>query len=341
MQKLRRFDGAILAAILFAAAPAHAERPNVHLRVDRAAGTESCLDEKRLAGSVEERLGRRVFDASRPPELRVVVEFSEARRYAANIELSDALGVLGHRELSTEARHCSALDDSVALIVALLVDTPPTRPDATESPVGPAAPAAPAAPARVQPPATPIRVPARTLAPREPFTFDARIGGSLGVGQLPGAALGGELGFGIRPPRGPWVRLIGEVYAPTERRLEGEGAGVRLGLQRLGLELCGRFADFGALETELCAGQRFGRIPVSGFGFQQNREVTQISFAVSLGGNGYLRLGGSFAAYAGLHGEVPVVRQEFTARPDGQDDAVVFEQSPAALLLKAGLRVEL
>lgn len=312
--------------------------PNVALEVERGPGASGCIDAQRLRASVERRLKRRVFDAARPPELWVHVRFEGGERYTTRVVLSDREGPLGHRELTTEARHCSALDDSLALVVALLVDTPPARP----SPA-PTQPPAETAPPRAEPRAepTPIELPPETAAPRAPLRFEAHAAALLGVGLLPGVALGGELGLGLKLANGPWLRAVGELYAEREAHLSGGASGVRLRAVRWGLELCPFSIPLGPLEAQPCLGQRVGWLRASGFGFDQNAETTRLFYSLTLGAQGVLPLGGPCGLVLGAHGEFPFARDEFTARADGVRSQALFQVAPVTAVAKLGLRVEL
>src|SRR5258706_2877888 len=96
------------------------------LSVERGPGAEACLDESQLKRSVERRLKRSVFVSEADASLRLRVSFSaHDGELEARIELSNIDGTpRGTRSLVTTG-HCSALDDSLALSVALLVDEPP------------------------------------------------------------------------------------------------------------------------------------------------------------------------------------------------------------------------
>ena len=85
------------------------------------------------------------------------------------------------------ASHCSALDDSLALSVALLVDQPPDPepPASPTEPAGPPALAPPAAPPAPSKLPTPITSPADVSAPREPWQLRFGVAVAAGWGVLP------------------------------------------------------------------------------------------------------------------------------------------------------------
>ncbi|HEX5098309.1 MAG TPA: hypothetical protein VFV94_02370, partial [Polyangiaceae bacterium] len=156
---------------------AEAPAPTASLDVTREAGAESCLEASALETAVERRLERPVFVPAGRGAVGVSLHFQRRaeRTFAAEVVLLDRHGAaLGRRELKTRAPHCSALDDSLALVVALLVDSPEAReqaaaPPAPESSAAPPSTAAPPAASAAAPPETTVTIPPDVAAPREPY----------------------------------------------------------------------------------------------------------------------------------------------------------------------------
>src|SRR5688572_13338077 len=101
------------------------------LKLEKGAGTEQCIDAPELSSAVEARLGRRVFGVRTPADLdvRLRLERPGSNQWRGDLLLLDDAGnELGRREIVTKAKDCSALDASLALVVALLVDAPPNLP---------------------------------------------------------------------------------------------------------------------------------------------------------------------------------------------------------------------
>lgn len=342
-----------LAALLLAgAASGSSSKASARLELERSDDARSCIDSKRLARGVERRLRRRVFDPNAEATLFVHVTLQRREdEFAASIELSDATGVLGRRELTTAARHCSALDDSLALVVALLVESPPERAEPVEQspakpessrttrPPGAVQPAPAAAPREQTPKVTPsIEIPRETLAPREPFRFALRASALGGVGLLPGVALGPELGLAVRPPHGPWIVATLEAYLSHTESASAD-AGARLARQRLGLEICA--PEVGISSLSLCFGQRLGAFSASGFGFDHTFERRVVTFAFGAGPDLTFPLGRYFAAMLGARLEVPVSRHRFDAALRDGSVHDLFAEPPVAATLRAGLGGEL
>src|SRR6186713_2884796 len=130
-------------AIALGASPALAvERERSLARLELAANDETrgCMGKRELEKAVERRLKRQVF--REPAELLVEVRFArtESGWSAALVLFDDERRELGRRALDTAAADCSALDASLALVVALLVDSPPEPPPPLPPPPPEAAP---------------------------------------------------------------------------------------------------------------------------------------------------------------------------------------------------------
>jgi len=314
------------------------------LRVERTESAAGCLDATQLKSMVERRLDRGVFEDLPTAALELRVRLSGGPPWRAHMELLDSGGLLGTRELSTAARHCSALDESVALVVALLVDTPPERPLPPRQSLPEAAPrdsGVPESP-RSLPSSRPSRIelPADTFARREPLRLDVYGAGSFSIGLLPTVAPGVALAIGLALPRGPWLRLVGELYPAREGELEA-GSGVRIGLLRTGLDVCGGDFEIAGFGADLCAGQRVGRLWAEGFGFDANAETGRLHFTLTAGANLSLPLSRSVGLVLGARAEIPLTRDEFTARADGSANQLIFQAFPVGGSVGVGARFEL
>lgn len=324
----------IAGVVLLAAARVHAEPKHLTATLDvkRTAGAEACLDAPALAKAVEARLGRSVFGGTNP-ELRVSVALERLSdgAWRAQLLLEDAKGVaLGRRELVSAEPSCSALDPSLALVVALLVDAPPTPPPPPPAEVAPS-------PPPPLPPPTPIRIPPPPPAPEEPWQFGAAASGAVALGWLPSVAPGVSLALSAEPPRVPELVLLAQGFLP--RRTESADAqGVELSLIRVGLLVCPALLRGNGIRVAACAGQTVGRIRAEAFGFDENRRTTDLAYAVEVGGLLRVSLVGPlvFRAFSGV--EVPLNRDVYLGGPTR---TVLFRSSPVAARGEMGLGVEL
>ncbi|HET7544145.1 MAG TPA: hypothetical protein VFK05_29940 [Polyangiaceae bacterium] len=353
---MKRVLGALLCGWLLAPASAQGKsKPSgaAHLDVEQGPGTEHCLDVQSLSRAVESRLRRRVFRTDVPATLYLKIAFTrDAAGWSLLLTMHDGKGdFLGRRSLVTEAADCSALDESLALVVALLVDSPPTEvlveSEPAKAPANPAnAPPAPApAPASAPASAAPseagvLHLPRATPAPREPWRLQLAAEGAFAIGILPGFAPGLELGFGAKAPRLPEFRLFAGWYAPREQRRAELDAGARFDALYVGLEACPLEGGLGISQWSLCAGQSLGRVRVEAFGFDENSTSNHLSYALLARGALQLALGSHWGVRLGARAELPLTRGVFGyGTPAGEQ--ALFQPSPVAAVLDLGLVVRL
>jgi hypothetical protein len=314
----------------------------VALTVEHGAGTAACSNREALSRAVELRLRRRVFVPSDQAQLRLRVVFAKRAAEAAEaeaeiearIELANPDGrARGSRSLVTHG-HCSALDDSLALSVALLVDEPP---EPEEEPAAPAAADAPLTPAPKQPSRV-ITIPPEVAAPREPWHayFGASARGAWGL--LPGVRPALALHLVIAPQRFWPIKLQGVGFLPTTAERD-DASGARFRLLRAGLALCPTLWERPGHELGLCVGRELGWLTVEGYGFDHDAQEQRLNYALSLGGEGRLRLLGPVSVRAFLGAEVPLVRDRFTS--GGRNAVELFEQAPLAVSGEIGLEATL
>ena len=277
------------------------------LDLHRASSAETCLDARALANGVEARLRRSVFVPRERAELRVEVRLGRRLEGAwlAQIELRSAEGKLvGTRELVTSAEHCSALDESLSLAIALMVDI-----SADELPEPAKKPAS--GPSRAAPPRAPIELPRDTHAPREPWRFSAVALGTLAVGVLPGVAPGVRLGFGAEPPAFWPIELFASWW--PAQRASSEDAGARFTALTVGLYVCPVSVGTENTRAEFCLGQEVGQLGVRGFGFDRNDERTRLTYDLSLRVRTSQHLVGPLKLVAGVQALWPLSRDRFVA----------------------------
>src|SRR5262245_23247894 len=139
--KIQRIAAGLLAASLALAtdrgwadtAPAGGPLPvprsggpvTARLTWERTSGAEDCMTQEVLAQAVNRRWGREVLRQVGPTELALTGTIGprSGGRWAALLEMRRADGSsLGSREIATQAKDCSALDDAVALAAGLMLD---------------------------------------------------------------------------------------------------------------------------------------------------------------------------------------------------------------------------
>jgi hypothetical protein len=339
---------AVVLGVCCWAAPGRADEqyPRVALAVARGEGTERCVDADELDRAVTARLQRAAFTKAPPVELRLelTLEKRKSRGFVAVVLLADAKGrELGRRELETRATNCSSLDDSLALVVALLVDSPEAQQEAqaqrilaTKSvEVTPAPTPALTAPPKPRPLAIPDDTPPR----RESYRLD--IAGSFRgvVGEVPGVALGGELFVALRPPRFIELRVRGALF-PADQTV-GSQRGGRFSLAEFALELCPLEHELGDLRFSGCVGQSVGRVRSEGFGFARNARSDAVVIALGAGVSAHYPVAAPIFVLAGLGISAPIEQNTYVSRASDGSTQRVFRASVVTGSAFGGLGVEL
>ena len=307
----------------------------VALTVQYGSGAESCLGESQLKRSVEKRLKRRVFVQPAEASLRLDVSFvktadgTEARVALASIDGTPR----GTRSLVSPG-HCSTLDDSLALSVALMVDQPPDEEPAARATAAVTPPAVVASPRKP----TTIALPPEVEAPREPWHVRFGAAGVAAWGVLPAIKPALALYLKLVPRHAYPITLQGEGFWPANAE-RNSASGGRFHLFRAGLALCPPIAEAPNFGVSACFGQKLGWLSVEGYGFDHDHHERRLTYALTLGGEGRLRLFTPISLRGYLGAEVPVVRDRFTSA--GRDASTLFSPSVVAVSGEIGLEAAL
>jgi len=324
---------------------ADGERAFARLELAAPPDAASCIGKRELEKAIERRLRRKVFHE--PAELLVDVRLTRvATGWSAELVLfDDERRELGRRALDTAAPDCSALDASLALVVALLVDSPPTPPPPAEppaeSPVVAPSPPSPAPPPPPPPRPTRIELPKDTYAPREPWRFVPTLTMSAAYDRLPGFAYGPRAGVAILPPRFPELRVSAGVLLPREKTSGSEESGGRFWLVDAAFELCPLVHRGGALRLSGCLGQSIGRLTVSGIGFDENSEEPGLDFVLTAGASSFITVAGPLGLVLGLGLGVPLSRNSYSAKTADGERVEVWQRGWVVGSGEVGLGVEL
>lgn len=164
----------------------------------------ACIGSDALAATVERTLGRPVFHSEATPAATLSGEIAPSGRdrYEAKITLRGRDGaVISERVLSTEG-DCQRLDESVAVVVALMVD------GLEEAPA---------------PLVVPKETPRPLPPPRPPFGLALGLGGGASASLLPKIAAMFVLRGEIAPPDFVPVAVTMRVHAPSSATVDGIG----------------------------------------------------------------------------------------------------------------------
>ncbi|KYF67564.1 hypothetical protein [Sorangium cellulosum] len=349
----RRAAGlALVAAALAAAArPARASsgEQTASLSWVRLAGAEACVGARALAQAVEARLGRAALVSAARAELTIEgrIEPVGSGGWRAVLAVADADGaLLGTREIATASPRCGAMDDELALAIALMID-----PSAKLSPGAPPPLTAPAplpapspAPATAPPPPAVIvqrvLVPVPPAAPPPPAPWRVEVGAGplLGLGLLPSLGVAATVRARLTPPRFLSFEVGGVVWLPDEAT---SGASATRFSWGEGFVSACPVALGSATRLSACAGVRLGALRVGGVGFSVDHADERLTAAGALDVRLTRRLVGPLTAGGGLGLIVPIVRDTFYYT-DAQDQTrEVFQMAPLAGTADVLLGVEL
>lgn len=328
--------------------------PRVALELTRGEGTNKCIQRAAVEHAVERRLRRPVFAAKDTADLEIAVALAREPdgAWSAKLVLRGRDGTeVGSRELDTHAAHCSALDDALVLVVALLVDSPEARAQVSKAAAAPPPPAEPsrAAPASPPPPPPPteshagsrIELPPDTYAPREPYRVEvaASVVGSLGA--VPGVALGGELLLGVRPPHFIELRLRPAGLLPKSEPAPTPDRGGRFSLLSVALDACPLEHDAQKLRFVGCIGQRVGRLQAEGFGFHQSATSSELYYALGISGGAAFWFAPPVGLRVGLDLEAPLTRDAYFSVGPAGEHREIFRPSPIVGAATVGLALSL
>jgi hypothetical protein len=315
---------------------ARAEEPaTAALHFVRLPGTEDCVDGRTLAQRVERELGRQVFTS--PATAGIFIEAAASRNevgYAVVLRIFDAQGkALGTREVRSDKGECAELGDTVALVLAVMVD-----PEAVLSALS-GAEKTPEPAAATVPAAPPLRIEVESKDPRvRPPVAEAALFSRGAWGFLPELGLG--FGVAVSALTLPHVtlRVEGTGYLDQKARLSASEGGTRLRLLLGGLFACPLVRESGRLVFSGCGGLEAGAMQSQGFGLdptEKDQTDGLVNAAARLGAR--LRIAGPLFVNLGANLSVPLVRTLYQAtRADGST-AELFEASAVAIALDLGL----
>lgn len=304
-------------------------------------GTESCAKAEELQRAAEVQLERQVFVApGSPARLTLVVEVErreEPRGFHATVRVEAEDGRdPGTRELDVSGDDCRALDEPLALVVALMADTELSRP------LEPAEPEPePPEPPEPRPPV--VHDDERDLAPIEtgpapspPAPWRAELGASI-VGAyavLPAPSIGGDLALVVAPGSFPEVMLHGAAFLPREEPLPADTA-VRFLFAYGGVSLCPELASSERALLRGCIGPAVGALRAESRGLTNGRDTTRLVIASEIGLRGRFELGRGVLATAALSFLLPLRPETFTYKSDGQSENI-FQMGHLAIAASVG-----
>lgn len=302
--------GLVFVAIMLShAAQAWAQPAATSFRWTLGAGAERCMDERALIRAVEARLGRVAFAEDAQLVIDGRIEARPGGGFRAEIVLHDGESVVGRRVLETARSQCRSLDDSLAVMVALLVEVgrevvhvvvPTVEHD--DEPLGSQS------------------EPREDASPR-PTGEAPGVGMGLGalgtIDAIPGIAGFFHGAFELR-----WLPLTLRLeagFAPDSSFAVADERTVRFSMGWGGLSGCLDAVVLDLLGLGGCAGLRAGAIFGSGLGFHVDEQGTMPWVALTVAGRARLFVFEDVLAFElSLGVDVPLFRDHFVVQVSGE-----------------------
>lgn len=305
----------------------------------RTSGAESCVSTPVLARSVEERLRRPVFVSAADASVSVeglVQRTDKPAGWTATLTLRDAKGEpLGTRELHRDGADCHALDASLSLVIAVMID-----PDAKADEPAPESPGPPPPVTRtvIQKQIVLVALPEKPKP--TPWCFDGGAAAALLVGPLPGVAFGAQAHALLEPPRWPALEGFGMVVPQSSKDAPGGTGSVAFSLGLLGGGVCplrhhgDRFHAYGCLQGQI------GVLRASSSGFAAAAPASyRLVLASAVEARATYRVVGPFTVRAGLGLGVPWLRHRFVYEDAAGNMRELHRIAPVALQADLGMGV--
>ncbi len=282
----------------------------------RLEGAQGCIGTRDLARAVEAILGHPVFVSASQAELSIEgrAESRPGGGFRVVLSASNRSGeLLGSRELSTDERDCGAINEPVALAIALMVD-----PDAALS-SEPSAEPKPPPPVREPEPKViekrvPVYVPVRVEQPA-PKTLpiwqgDLFAAVAVGAGYLPRPSVAAVAGASLEAPHFVPLEATLTVFLPQEQKA-ARGATVSFFLARGGLLVCPLAKRGETFVARLCGGAEAGLITAAGEGFDADGAGVRGQLALSARARLSARIVGPLAVTGAAAASAPLGRERF------------------------------
>lgn len=328
----------------------------------RLAGASSCPTAAQIGASVESRLGRALFVATRDAQLFVDgYVLRSPHGFEVTLEVSDLEGkVLGQRTLHFDGEDCSVIEPAVTMVIAVTL-----YPDSSLPSAGIALDPRTAAEldslfAQVSADPDPASLPDRSTMPdagaerdqpsqelgksrpvtrSQPVHVSLAASGGAALGQLPGVALAGSAYAQLRIDRALPIEA-GVSYLPAQTVGSERGSGEASFSLLLGsLAIC-PLQPAAAPTIVGCVGAEFGTLNSRGRDFVfANRVASDWVFNLRASGAWNIPLAGPLFLRTALLLSVPILQRNYTYR--GPDNAPVslFRMPQVAVRAEVGLGI--
>ncbi len=304
----------------------------------RLPGAEGCIDSRTLAEGVERRLGRVTLvppsRADRAIEGRVEPGKQGAKWRVTLAVVGESGAVLGTREIEEAAADCRAMDDTLALVIALMID-----PDSALAAVPPSSALIPPPAVAAPPPPPPPPRPPSPPPPRR-FQLAMRGGPTFSLGLLPSVGAGVALRVTVVPPVLFPFEVGGVLWAEQRVTSPGGTFGADVWMAFGTVAACPLHGELRGFFWASCAGVEVGAAHVGGFGFEVTRAEDVVLANVSVGAQLRRNIVGPVFGALGLGLSVPFLRLDLYYQAGGQLREA-FTAPPLAGTMDLALGVEL
>jgi hypothetical protein len=310
----RRLTQALLLLALWAgrvgAQTAAGGQVSARLEWQRTAGAQDCASADELMAGAEGLLGRSVFgaDAGTAVVVRGQVFREADANWVAHIAFLGPEGrMIGERDLAIVAADCHALDQSLMVVLALMVDVDEQK--------------------------VSLRLP---VAP-PPSQSDGRrrmeiaVGGIMAHGLLPGIAAGAEAAVAYRLAARWTLEGRGLFWAPAGESSGGRGA--EAWAWQGGVAGCREIAAWARASLDVCVGGEAGRFAARGTGLDVSRQASGVLLDAFGSARLSVPLPGWWQVRIGVDAVAAAVQNRFLSfNPQGQD--TLFQSAPVAQRLE-------
>jgi hypothetical protein len=317
--------GGALFASLARQARAEGEPNTASLVVERTQEASACEDAGELAKRIDRIAGRSaIVEGTRPTPLSLLVQFDRSGgKFKAHLVVEGTSH--GERDFDDDGSDCTALQEALAVSVALLLDEPPRPP--------PAPPPPPVVPPAAPPPTT------HSEAPIPRTTIDVVALESAGV--LGKATFGLSAGFGTRITR--YLTVGGEAFGFLDDDEHFGVGALRLDLVATRAPACASFqVPDRSIGGALCGYPALGAMIASGEGFLENRTQALPWFALGASAVGAGPIIGPLAFVGRVDLIVPLARPAFRIESLGGAElglhGVAYETPPVGVAAGVGIR---
>jgi hypothetical protein len=259
--------------------------------------------------------------------LIVNIDFSRyGLEWRARIDLQSAAGQsLGRRSIESRGSDCSDMNESLALVLALMVDL--TRQEVEKQ-------------APLSEPEVTHEVHALETKSESTWSTAMTLGLLSTVGQLPNVGWGGRLASKLRYRAGLGIEFGASALAPSTWS-DDQGARAKFNAYSVDVGLCANLLAGSRSLLDWCAGPQLSLTRAAASGFAVNRAQTLTTLSPFAALHSSYRLVASLGVHLALVALVPLARDRFFATQADGTQTTIHSVPWVAAQLEAGLSLGL